>query len=334
MLDIGLEVKILRERLQMSAKELAEKIGLSQSQMSRLEKGQRRIDTSVLARISEALGVDPSHFFRGEEVPADGVIQPTAPSSVGKEIRSERRKRHISAEDLAARLGMQKHQIYAIEEGKRPLSPEIAEKICRVLKLPTNHFLTHQQHAIESLEAQITRLNQALAESHRGASFDPATGTSGAATGESEDDDALRRRRGVPILGTLSSGYPSTFDAIGRPTGEPEDFLYLPSVVDPTAFAVEVLGDSMESAVQPSFAEGDLAVFADGQVKSRDFALVRRSARESIGGSAGEVALRQVFFEPQGRVRLQPLNLQYGAEYCHREEILGMWRLVALVSGY
>ena len=39
MLDIGLEVKILRERIKMSAKDLAEMIGLSQSQMSRLEKG-------------------------------------------------------------------------------------------------------------------------------------------------------------------------------------------------------------------------------------------------------------------------------------------------------
>ena len=66
MLDIGLEVKILRERIKMSAKDLAETIGLSQSQMSRLEKGQRRIDTKVLARIAEALGVEPSYFFRGE----------------------------------------------------------------------------------------------------------------------------------------------------------------------------------------------------------------------------------------------------------------------------
>ena len=51
MLEVGLEVKILRERMKMSAKELAEKIGLSQSQMSRLEKGQRRVDTKVLEKI-------------------------------------------------------------------------------------------------------------------------------------------------------------------------------------------------------------------------------------------------------------------------------------------
>ena len=82
MLDIGLEVKILRERIKMSAKDLAEMIGLSQSQMSRLEKGQRRIDTKVLARIAEALGVEPSYFFRGEAAPSEGVIQPSLPGSL------------------------------------------------------------------------------------------------------------------------------------------------------------------------------------------------------------------------------------------------------------
>ena len=54
MLDIGLEIKILRERLKVSSKELASRIGLSQSQMSRLEKGQRRIDTTILHKIAAA----------------------------------------------------------------------------------------------------------------------------------------------------------------------------------------------------------------------------------------------------------------------------------------
>ena len=76
MLDVGLEVRILRERLKISAKELAERIGLSQSQMSRLEKGQRRVDTRVLAKISEALNVDPAYFFGGQELPVSGVIPP------------------------------------------------------------------------------------------------------------------------------------------------------------------------------------------------------------------------------------------------------------------
>ena len=72
-LNIGLEIKILRERKRMSGKELAEKIGLSQSQMSRLEKGQRRIDAQVLHKIARALDVRPSFFF-GEQGVAEGRL--------------------------------------------------------------------------------------------------------------------------------------------------------------------------------------------------------------------------------------------------------------------
>ena len=168
MLDIGLEVKILRERIKMSAKDLAETIGLSQSQMSRLEKGQRRIDTKVLARIAEALGVEPSYFFRGETAPSEGVIQPSLPGSLGKEIRTQRRKRHLSVEDVALKLGIQKYQVRDIEAGKKSLEPGLAEKVARLLKLPTNHFLAFQEGQIQALEPQVARLNLALAETQRG----------------------------------------------------------------------------------------------------------------------------------------------------------------------
>ena len=324
MLDIGLEVKILRERLQMSAKELAERIGLSQSQMSRLEKGQRRIDTRILARIATALEVEPSHFFGGSAAPQDAVIAPAVPGAIGKEVRSQRRRRHVSAEDLAVRLGVQKHQIISIEEGKRPLVPELAEKICKILKLPASHFLVFQQRTIEALEGQVARLNQALAQVHRGESL--------IRDGDSTEGQVPTSRRGVPVLGTLAGGYPQVFDSLGRPAGEPDDFLYLTSTLDPSAFAVQVIGDSMEQAARPSFAEGDFVVFADGALRSRDFAFVH--LHTGAEGGAVRVTFRQLFFEAQSRVRLQPLNLNHPAEHRHRDELLGMWRLVAQVASF
>ena len=314
MLDIGLEVKILRERIKMSAKDLAETIGLSQSQMSRLEKGQRRIDTKVLARIAEALGVEPSYFFRGETAPSEGVIQPSLPGSLGKEIRSQRRKRHLSVEDVALKLGIQKYQVRDIEAGKKSLEPGLAEKVARLLKLPTNHFLAFQEGQIQALETQVARLNLALAETQRG-----------------QAPDAAGERSGIPIFGSVADGYSFEFGQDGRPVGEPEEFLHLPSVQDEGAFAVHVIGDSMEAPVRPSFAEGDLAVFSDSPLRSRDFALVRKSPSSE---GQGEVTFRQVFFDPGGKVRLQPLNLNYTAEACPKTDVLGMWKLAVHLASF
>ncbi|MEM7230854.1 MAG: XRE family transcriptional regulator [Planctomycetota bacterium] len=312
MIDIGLEIKILRERMKISAKELAERIGLSQSQMSRLEKGQRRIDTNILAKISEALGVEPSHFFRGSDAPGE-VIPPSDTGGLGKQIRSLRRKHHMSAEELASRIGTTKARVLSIEEGKRSLEPEFADKIAKSLKLPANHFLKSQQDTIDRLEAQIARLNQELAERHRAPEIPaPVPG------GESA--------RSVPILGSLALGYPETFDANGEPSAETDDFLYLPGITDPQCFAVYVVGDSMDADMAPRFREGDIAAFSKGATRSRDFAFVRLEGESPL--------FRQVFYDLGGRIRLQPLNLNYPARHCTRDEILGMWRLVGHVARY
>ncbi|HLU48104.1 MAG TPA: XRE family transcriptional regulator [Planctomycetota bacterium] len=308
MIDIGLEIKILRERLQISAKELAERIGLSQSQISRLEKGQRRIDTRVLAKIADALGVEPSYFFGGDQAPADGVVPRTDPGGPGRHIRAQRRRLHVSAEDLASRLGITKAKLLSIEEGRRELEPELADKLCKQLRLPANFFLAHQQETIRRLEAQALRLEQALAESR----LAQGTGTT--------------RASAIPIIGRVARGYPTHFDAEGEPVGETDELLVLPDIGEIGAFALEIVGDSMEAPTPPSFREGDLVVCGRGPLRSRDFGFVRAQGIEPC--------IRQIFFESGGSVRLQPLNLNYPPSIIARDELLGMWRLVAHISRY
>ena len=323
MLDIGLEIRILRERMKISAKELAEKVGLSQSQMSRLEKGQRRIDTQVLRQISDALDVDPSYFFGGGSAPSEGVIPAPLPPALGKVIRSERRKRHISAEDLASKVGRTKVVIHNVEEGKHPLEPELAESILKALRLPSNVFLGAQEQVIRTLEAQVARLNEALAEAHR--SDLDLVGAGGAGeVSEAGASDGLRRR-GTPVLGTLADGYPQEFDSAGRPSREAEDFLYIPELDHVDGFALHAQGDSMESNSAVSFREGDLLILAPLPLRSRDFAFVRLKDCPAT--------FRMVFFEPRGRVRLQPLNLNYPAATFPRGDVTSTWRLVGHVRG-
>lgn len=321
MFHAGLEIRILRERLKMPAKELAQRVGLSQSQISRLEKGQRRIDMKVLERIAQALNVSPSYFFRGQTAPSTEVLPPTLPETLGKIIRSERRRQHLSAEDLARKLGKPKALIEAIEEGKRELDPELADAVLKALRLPTTFFFEIQQRAIRSLEGQVDRLNMALAEAQRGV-FSMGSGEEGASGGAPE----ATRRRGIPILNDTVRGYPENFDPTGRPVAEISDYVYFPEAPPVDSFALYVVGESMTSETPPSFREGDLVVFARGNLRSRDFGFVR------VEGEAP--TFRQVFFDPGGQVRLQPLNLNYAPCVYPKERILGAWRLVGHIARY
>ncbi len=317
-LDIGLEIKVLRERLKLSSKDLAAKVGLSQSQMSRLEKGQRRIDTTILHKISEALGVDPSFFFRDihsaeaptEANPASSTIQPTLRfDQIGKLVRSERRKRHLSVDELAQKVGRTKAYMAAFEEGKHALEPELANKLVKALKVTPNFFVEAQQEMLKALESQVARLDQALAEAHRG-------------TDSGGDND---RQRSIPLLGFLSESQPFLFDQKGHPVKEPEDFLVVPGFQDSEAFAITVAGDAMEASSGPSFREGDIIVFTPATIpRSRDLALLRLKDDTLV--------FRKIFFETDASVRLQPLNIDHASRSVARSEIISFFS-VALHVG-
>jgi transcriptional regulator with XRE-family HTH domain len=64
---IGLKVARLRKEQELTSAQLAERCGLSQPQISRLENGKQGFRSATLGRIAAALGVTPGYFFDGEE---------------------------------------------------------------------------------------------------------------------------------------------------------------------------------------------------------------------------------------------------------------------------
>lgn len=311
-LNIGLEIKILRERKRISGKELAEKIGLSQSQMSRLEKGQRRIDAHILHKIAKALDVRPSFFFGEQGIPQDLSLGPIH-RDIGRMIRDERRKRHLSADDLAKRISKPRSFVIAVEGGEADLlNNEIVSRICKALKMDSTRFFEAQQKTVQTLRRQVQRLQKAHADRTLG-NLDPSV----LSLPEGEGPP----RRPIPVLGEIGGGYPVEFDPEGEPVAEVGEYVFIPRVEDGQAFALHVSGDSMERRESPSFRDGDIVVFSGKpEVRSRDFVFVRL---ESL-----RPGFRQVFFDPPG-VRLQPLNLSFPPQTIPRGEVLKMWRLVA-----
>ncbi len=61
--ELGMRCRELRERAGLSQVEAARVLGLDQSMLSRVETGERRIDTLSLQRFAEAYGVPPTAFF-------------------------------------------------------------------------------------------------------------------------------------------------------------------------------------------------------------------------------------------------------------------------------
>ena len=131
----------------------------------------------------------------------------------------------------------------------------------------------------------------------------------------------------MPILGDISGDYPASFDETGMPVDRVADYAFIPGIDAESAFAVFARGDSMDRAASPSFREGDILVFSTkAAIRSRDFAF----ARTETGGTT----FRQVFFDPNGTVRLQPLNLAYPAQIFHKEEIIRLWKLAVQIARY
>jgi transcriptional regulator with XRE-family HTH domain len=64
-IQIGKLIRSQRLALAMSQTTLAEKLGLAFQQVQKYEKGINRVGSGRLAKIADALGVEPSYFFSG-----------------------------------------------------------------------------------------------------------------------------------------------------------------------------------------------------------------------------------------------------------------------------
>ena len=122
----------------------------------------------------------------------------------------------------------------------------------------------------------------------------------------------------VPVINAVMAGYPVDFDDKGYPPGGADDYVRCPDLHDPSSFAVRVVGDSME----PKYYEGDIIIFSPAaDVNNGDDCFVRMA-------DPHETTFKQVFFEEEGRIRLQPRNNNYAPLTLPREKINGLWRAV------
>lgn len=137
----------------------------------------------------------------------------------------------------------------------------------------------------------------------------------------------------VPLINSVAAGYPTEFTDMGYPARVADEYVRVPDVRDPDAFAARVVGDSME----PMYREGDIVVFSPARPVG--------AASEAGGAGVGvdcfvrlepdqESTFKRVYFERgvagEELIRLQPLNAKYPPRVVSREQVAGLYAAVSV----
>ena len=252
--------------------------------------------------------------------------------SLGEILRNKREELGLTLDEVSGKVGFSKPYLSTIETGKvnNPPSDELLKKLEKVLKFKPGLLLyianmervsPDVREKFETTEAENEKLRRVIRDFLKDK------------TDRKQLDKLLEKGglepkvvgaqispgRLVPIINKVQAGYPTDFDDLEYPVGVADDYIRCPGLHDPNAFAVCVVGDSME----PEFKEGNIVVFSpQAEVNSGDDCFVRFA-------SPHETTFKRVFFEPDNMVRLQPRNDKYAPTIVEGKRINGLYRAIA-----
>jgi phage repressor protein C with HTH and peptisase S24 domain len=236
---------------------------------------------------------------------------------------------NLTLDEVSNRVGFSKPYLSTIETGKvkNPPSDELLTKLERVLEFESG-LLLHIAHlermpsdvrgVYESREAENQKLREFLKKLTKKRKDDGELRALLANLTTTDGKSALAAGRLVPIINKVAAGYPADFNDLDYPVGIADDYVRCPDLHDPNAFAVRVVGDSME----PRFYQGDIVVFSPAvEVRNGDDCFVRFTLPH-------ETTFKRVFFEKDNKVRLQPRNERYSPTVVDGHRIDGIYRAI------
>ena len=249
--------------------------------------------------------------------------------SLGQIIRKKREELNLTLDEVGNLTGFSKPYLSTIETGKvkNPPGDELLLKLEKILQFEPGLLLqiAHMERMpsdirqqYESAEAEnqkwrrfmknlvqkktdIKEINNILAENELNIQ---------------QQSSSLLAGRLVPIINKVAAGYPVDFNDLDYPVGIADDYVRCPDLHDANAFAVRVVGDSME----PKFCEGDIVIFSPTlEVHNGDDCFIRFIMPH-------ETTFKRVFFESDNKVRLQPRNEKYSPIVVEGSRINGLYR--------
>ena len=259
------------------------------------------------------------------------IIATLCAMSLGQIIRKKREQLNLTLDEVSRSTGFSKPYLSTIETGKvkNPPSDQLLTKLEKTLKFEPGLLLhiAHLEHLppdirqkYESAEAEKQKLRHLIKnlihKKNAKAHLDKLFAETKLDT--ESNSTPVSAGRLVPIINKIAAGYPADFDDLDYPVGIADDYVRCPDIHDPNAFAVRVVGDSME----PKFREGDIVVFSPAsEVHNGDDCFIRLAIPH-------ETSFKRVFFEPENKVRLQPRNEKYSPIIIDGKRINGLYRAV------
>lgn len=309
---------------------------------------------------------------------AASVAAPERPPmrELGETIRNRRRELRLTLDRLAAAVGCHKSYLSQIENGRRdaPPSDDLLHRLERSLRLKPDSLTVkarmesmpvsvREQFERAALDRKAGRRLAALLQSRtlddlhasgelaslvaQLARDDAAPGSGGGGGAcRARDVELIALPTQVPLINQVNAGYPREFTDLGYPARVADEYVSVPGVSDPDAFAARVVGDSME----PEYHPGDIVVFSPERIVHPGMDCFVRYAPGSAVDPAGGSTFKRVYYEghpeapaargehphgsagvPAERIRLQPLNPAYAPTIVPREEIDGLYAAVWVV---
>jgi SOS-response transcriptional repressor LexA len=232
----------------------------------------------------------------------------------------------MTLEALAAELGCSKAQLSLMENGQRTVSLDWARRMESALDILDGRLVAalNWERTPAAIREEITRSIDATARLRqaveREGSLDELyrSGRLHSLVNEirSNVDDPRPLSRQIPVINRVAAGYPREFTDLDYPRAVADEYIAVPDLTDPDAFAARVVGDSME----PDYREGEIVVFSPALDTPSGSDCFVRLERDN------ETTFKRIYLEDEGRtIRLQPLNSRYPPRTVDREDVAGLY---------
>ena len=137
MIEFGRRLRAARNQAGLSQAQVAARLGIRQSYVSRVERGAQNISVLAGARFAQAMGYIFSTEFRVKPRDNDGI-------AFGRRLREVRRRAGLSQAEVAARLGITQSYVSRVERGDQNVTLSTCEAFARAVGCIFSAVLTPQ----------------------------------------------------------------------------------------------------------------------------------------------------------------------------------------------